>query len=123
MVGTEVCAKPEPDELCFKEGTVEEVRPPHHYRVRFNRAPPAAPPLWVPRSGLRLLRAPWEPEMGGGGGEEEGEGGGEPEAEVGEGGGKSRGRGSKDGGGGGGRDGGWGGTGGSVGDNKGDPPQ
>ncbi|NXR60479.1 CIC protein, partial [Rhadina sibilatrix] len=69
-VGTAVCARLDPAETLYRPGTVVEVsaKPPS-YRVRFAPPPPAPHPLWVPRSGLRLLRAPWMPR----GEEEEGE--------------------------------------------------
>ncbi|NXL69161.1 CIC protein, partial [Chordeiles acutipennis] len=59
-VGSNVCARLDPAETLYREGTVVEisVKPPA-YRVRFH-CQPAAPPLWVPRSGLRLLRWPWD---------------------------------------------------------------
>ncbi|NXQ42122.1 CIC protein, partial [Catharus fuscescens] len=68
-VGTAVCARLDPAETLYRPGTVLEVsaKPPS-YRVRF-APPPPAPPVWVPRSGLRLLRPPWPP--GGEQGEEE----------------------------------------------------
>ncbi|NXD32397.1 CIC protein, partial [Spelaeornis formosus] len=56
-VGTAVCARHEAGEPLYRPGAVLEVKPPA-YRVRF--AAPAAPPLWVPRSALRLLRPPWD---------------------------------------------------------------
>ncbi|NXV91790.1 CIC protein, partial [Calonectris borealis] len=61
-VGTPVCARLDPAETLYRQGTVVEVsaKPPS-YRVRF-APPPAAPPVWVPRSGLRLLRPPWHPQ-------------------------------------------------------------
>ncbi|KAF1615498.1 UNVERIFIED_CONTAM: hypothetical protein FQV15_0009466, partial [Eudyptes pachyrhynchus] len=61
-VGTVVCARLDPAETLYRQGTVVEVsaKPPS-YRVRF-APPPAAPPVWVPRSGLRLLRPPWHPQ-------------------------------------------------------------
>ncbi|NXX42429.1 CIC protein, partial [Tricholaema leucomelas] len=61
-VGTAVCARLDPAETLYRQGTVVEVsaKPPS-YRVRF-LPPPAAPPVWVPRSGLRLLRPPWHPQ-------------------------------------------------------------
>ncbi|NXW75937.1 CIC protein, partial [Hirundo rustica] len=60
-VGTAVCARLDPAETLYRPGTVVEVsaKPPS-YRVRF-APPPPAPPVWVPRSGLRLLRPPWPP--------------------------------------------------------------
>ncbi|NWY65089.1 CIC protein, partial [Erithacus rubecula] len=60
-VGTAVCARLDPAETLYRPGTVVEIsaKPPS-YRVRF-AAPPPAPPVWVPRSGLRLLRPPWPP--------------------------------------------------------------
>ncbi|NXT68182.1 CIC protein, partial [Chaetops frenatus] len=62
-VGTAVCARLDPAETLYRPGTVVEVsaKPPS-YRVRF-APPPPAPPVWVPRSGLRLLRPPW-PQLG-----------------------------------------------------------
>ncbi|NWY89940.1 CIC protein, partial [Loxia curvirostra] len=64
-VGTAVCARLDPAETLYRPGTVVEVsaKPPS-YRVRF-APPPPAPPVWVPRSGLRLLRPPWPPQSGG----------------------------------------------------------
>ncbi|NXQ30176.1 CIC protein, partial [Alaudala cheleensis] len=61
-VGTAVCARLDPAETLYRPGTVVEVsaKPPS-YRVRF-APPPPAPPVWVPRSGLRLLRPPWPPQ-------------------------------------------------------------
>ncbi|XP_027563154.1 protein capicua homolog, partial [Neopelma chrysocephalum] len=61
-VGTAVCARLDPQETLYRPGTVVEVsaKPPS-YRVRF-APPPPAPPVWVPRSGLRLLRPPWPPQ-------------------------------------------------------------
>ncbi|NXX17446.1 CIC protein, partial [Podargus strigoides] len=55
-VGTPVCARLDPGESIYREGTVVEVsvKPPS-YRVRF-APPPYATPVWIPRSGLRLLR-------------------------------------------------------------------
>ncbi|NWQ84970.1 CIC protein, partial [Columbina picui] len=61
-VGAAVCARVEGAEPLFRMGTVLEVGAhPPSFRVRL--APPHAPatPLWVPRSGLRLLR-PARPE-------------------------------------------------------------
>ncbi|NXU46841.1 CIC protein, partial [Drymodes brunneopygia] len=60
-VGTAVCARLDPAETLYRPGTVVEIsaKPPS-YRVRF-APPPPAPPVWVPRSGLRLLRPPWPP--------------------------------------------------------------
>ncbi|NWT21060.1 CIC protein, partial [Vireo altiloquus] len=60
-VGTPVCARLDPAETLYRPGIVVEVsaKPPS-YRVRF-APPPPAPPVWVPRSGLRLLRPPWTP--------------------------------------------------------------
>ncbi|NXV39735.1 CIC protein, partial [Rissa tridactyla] len=60
-VGTPVCARLDPAETLYRQGTVVEVsaKPPS-YRVRF-APPPQTPPVWVPRSGLRLLRPPWDP--------------------------------------------------------------
>ncbi|NWW21880.1 CIC protein, partial [Falcunculus frontatus] len=51
----------DPTATLYRPGTVVEVsaKPPS-YRVRF-APPPPAPPVWVPRSGLRLLRPPWPP--------------------------------------------------------------
>ncbi|NXR97674.1 CIC protein, partial [Oxylabes madagascariensis] len=51
-----------PPATLYRPGTVVEVsaKPPS-YRVRF-APPPPAPPVWVPRSGLRLLRPPWPPQ-------------------------------------------------------------
>ncbi|NWH68424.1 CIC protein, partial [Geococcyx californianus] len=58
-VGTAVCARLDPAETLYRPGTVMEVsaKPPA-YRVRFA----AAPPVWIPRSGLRLLRPPGPPQ-------------------------------------------------------------
>ncbi|NXT25377.1 CIC protein, partial [Syrrhaptes paradoxus] len=57
-VGTPVCARLDSDEIFYRPGTVTEIcaKPPA-FRVRFA----AAPPVWVPRSGLRLLRPLWPP--------------------------------------------------------------
>ncbi|NWU73906.1 CIC protein, partial [Pterocles burchelli] len=57
-VGTPVCARLDATETFYRPGTVTEVcaKPPA-FRVRFA----AAPPVWVPRSGLRLLRPLWPP--------------------------------------------------------------
>ncbi|NXY00642.1 CIC protein, partial [Centropus bengalensis] len=60
-VGSAVCARLDPAESLYRQGTVVEVSAkPQAYRVRF--APPtSAPPVWIPRSGLRLLRPLWPP--------------------------------------------------------------
>ncbi|NXX87465.1 CIC protein, partial [Urocolius indicus] len=62
-VGTPVCARLDPAETLYRPGTVVEIssKPPS-YRIRFAPPPNSGPPLWVPRSGLRLLRSPWDPQ-------------------------------------------------------------
>ncbi|XP_050786402.1 protein capicua homolog isoform X3 [Gopherus flavomarginatus] len=63
-VGARVCVCLAPEEMAYYEGTVLEVSlKPASYKVRFTGPSPAPrkDTVWVPRSGLRLLRPPWSP--------------------------------------------------------------
>uniref|UniRef100_A0A8C8SJ44 Protein capicua homolog n=1 Tax=Pelusios castaneus TaxID=367368 RepID=A0A8C8SJ44_9SAUR len=61
-VGARVCVCMAPEEMVYHEATVLEVSlKPSSYKVRFISPSPAPrkDTVWVPRSGLRLLRPPW----------------------------------------------------------------
>ncbi|XP_044846983.1 protein capicua homolog isoform X2 [Mauremys mutica] len=63
-VGARVCVCVAPEETAYCEGTVLEVSlKPASYKVHFAGPSPAPrkDTVWVPRSGLRLLRPPWSP--------------------------------------------------------------
>ncbi|NWW95582.1 CIC protein, partial [Rhynochetos jubatus] len=62
-IGVAVCARLDPTVSVFRPGTVVEISSdPPSYRIRFAPPPASSPPVWIPRSGLRLLRPPWIPE-------------------------------------------------------------
>ncbi|XP_030398975.1 protein capicua homolog isoform X3 [Gopherus evgoodei] len=61
-VGARVCVCLAPEETAYYEGTVLEVSlKPASYKVHFTGPSPVPrkDTVWVPRSGLRLLRPPW----------------------------------------------------------------